>query len=141
MVNSLKLYADNLLCMDLCWWSGREAMQLLGEQVCVASCTPVKCRYTPVKCRYTPVKCRYTPVKYRYTPVKYRYTPVKCRYTPVKCKYTPVKHTSVELQKYFGMPLILMVGCSAMVELYNVFVQLRLLIRSSLVPRPLPNFL
>jgi len=127
MVNSLKLYADNLLCMDLCWWSGREAMQLLGEQVCVASCTPVKCRYTPVK--------------YRYTPVKYRYTPVKCRYTPVKCKYTPVKHTSVELQKYFGMPLILMVGCSAMVELYNVFVQLRLLIRSSLVPRPLPNFL
>ena len=34
MVNSLKLYADNLLCMDLCCWSGGEANKMLGEQVC-----------------------------------------------------------------------------------------------------------
>ena len=34
MVNSLKLYADNLLCMDLCCWSGGEAIKMLGEQVC-----------------------------------------------------------------------------------------------------------
>ncbi len=33
-VNSLKLYADNLLCMDLCCWSGTEATKLLGDQVC-----------------------------------------------------------------------------------------------------------
>ena len=33
MVNSLKLYADNLLCMDLCCCSGNSAMRLLGDQV------------------------------------------------------------------------------------------------------------
>ena len=34
MVNSLKLYADNLLCMDLCCWPQGEAIDLLGEEVC-----------------------------------------------------------------------------------------------------------
>lgn len=35
MVNSLKLYADNLLCMDLCCWPQGEAIGLLGEEVCI----------------------------------------------------------------------------------------------------------
>ena len=33
MYNSLRLYADNLLCMDLCCWSSTEATQLLGTEV------------------------------------------------------------------------------------------------------------
>ena len=33
LITSLKLYADNLLCMDLCGWSSAEANKLLGEQV------------------------------------------------------------------------------------------------------------
>lgn len=33
LIGSLKLYADNLICMDLCGWSSREAIQLLGDQV------------------------------------------------------------------------------------------------------------
>lgn len=32
-ISSLKLYADNLLCMDLCGWSSVEASKLLGEPV------------------------------------------------------------------------------------------------------------
>lgn len=32
MLNALKLYADNLLCMDLCCFSGDEAVKLVGEQ-------------------------------------------------------------------------------------------------------------
>ena len=33
MVRSLKLYADNILCMDLCGWGSADAIKLLGEQV------------------------------------------------------------------------------------------------------------
>ena len=33
MYNSLKLYADNLVCMDLCCWSNAEAAKLLGSEV------------------------------------------------------------------------------------------------------------
>ena len=33
MVNVLKLYADNLLCMDLCCWPHGEARDILGEEV------------------------------------------------------------------------------------------------------------
>jgi len=33
MINSLKLYADNMLCMDLCCWSVPEAVLLIGQQV------------------------------------------------------------------------------------------------------------
>ena len=33
LIGCLKLYADNLLCMDLCGWSSVEANKLLGEQV------------------------------------------------------------------------------------------------------------
>ena len=33
MLNALRLYADNLLCMDLCGWSGADAIKLLGEEV------------------------------------------------------------------------------------------------------------
>lgn len=33
MLNALRLYADNLLCMDLCGWSGVDAIKLLGEEV------------------------------------------------------------------------------------------------------------
>ena len=33
MCNSLKLYADNLICMDLCCCSSTEAMELLGPEV------------------------------------------------------------------------------------------------------------
>ena len=33
MLNALRLYADNLLCMDLCGWSGADAIRLLGEEV------------------------------------------------------------------------------------------------------------
>lgn len=29
----LKLYADNLLCMDLCGWGTMEAIKLLGDEV------------------------------------------------------------------------------------------------------------
>ena len=35
MVNSIKLYADNLLCMDLCCWPQGDAAELLGEEVSV----------------------------------------------------------------------------------------------------------
>ena len=35
MMNSLKLYADNLLCMDLCCWPHGEARAILGDEVCV----------------------------------------------------------------------------------------------------------
>jgi hypothetical protein len=34
-ISSLRLYADNLLCMDLCGWSSVEARNLLGEQVSI----------------------------------------------------------------------------------------------------------
>ena len=42
MLNALKLYADNLLCMDLCCFSGSEATALVGDQVsqCVPSVGP-----------------------------------------------------------------------------------------------------
>ena len=40
MLNALKLYADNLLCMDLCGWSGVDAMKLLGEEVSYCSTLP-----------------------------------------------------------------------------------------------------
>lgn len=47
MYNSLKLYADNLLCMDLCCWSNAEAVDLLGSEVssirCVYSLTEEMC--------------------------------------------------------------------------------------------------
>ena len=33
LIGCLKLYADNLLCMDLCGWSSNEAIKLLGDQV------------------------------------------------------------------------------------------------------------
>ena len=33
LIGWLRLYADNLLCMDLCGWSSSEAVQLLGDQV------------------------------------------------------------------------------------------------------------
>ena len=33
MNNSLRLYADNLMCMYLCCWSNSEATQLLGSEV------------------------------------------------------------------------------------------------------------
>ena len=33
MLGALRLYADNLLCMDLCGWSGADAIRLLGEEV------------------------------------------------------------------------------------------------------------
>lgn len=33
LIGCLRLYADNLLCMDLCGWSMNEAVSLLGEQV------------------------------------------------------------------------------------------------------------
>lgn len=33
MLGALRLYADNLLCMDLCGWSGVDAIKLLGEEV------------------------------------------------------------------------------------------------------------
>ena len=33
MLSALRLYADNLLCMDLCGWSGTDAIKLLGEEV------------------------------------------------------------------------------------------------------------
>ena len=41
MVNSLKLYADNLLCMDLCSWPHHEARDLLGDEVCLSICLSV----------------------------------------------------------------------------------------------------
>ena len=34
LLGCLKLYADNLVCMDLCGWSSAEAIKLLGDQVC-----------------------------------------------------------------------------------------------------------
>ena len=34
MINSLTLYADNLLCMDLCCWSVHDAIKLIGLEVC-----------------------------------------------------------------------------------------------------------
>ena len=33
MINSLMLYADNMLCMDLCCWSAQDAVKLIGRQV------------------------------------------------------------------------------------------------------------
>lgn len=33
MLSAMRLYADNLLCMDLCGWSGTDAIKLLGEEV------------------------------------------------------------------------------------------------------------
>lgn len=33
MVNSLKLYTDNILCMDLCYLPQGEAKALFGEEV------------------------------------------------------------------------------------------------------------
>ena len=35
LIGCLRLYVDNLLCMDLCGWSSSEAVKLLGDQVCV----------------------------------------------------------------------------------------------------------
>ena len=33
MINSLRLYADNMLCMDLCCWPVHDAARLIGQQV------------------------------------------------------------------------------------------------------------
>ena len=41
MVNSIKLYADNLLCMDLCCWPQGDAAELLGEEVSIDRQTDV----------------------------------------------------------------------------------------------------
>ena len=38
MLSALRLYADNLLCMDLCGWSGVDAIKLLGEEVMCSTC-------------------------------------------------------------------------------------------------------
>ena len=50
MLNALRLYADNLLCMDLCGWSGVDAIKLLGDEVtyfvCSSSDGACHCAYT-----------------------------------------------------------------------------------------------
>ncbi len=33
LIGCLRLYVDNLVCMDLCGWSSAEAVKLLGDQV------------------------------------------------------------------------------------------------------------
>ena len=55
--NSLRLYADNLICMDLCCCSSSEALKLLGSEVHVhvhvyTSVTVQCCIYTYM-CMYT----------------------------------------------------------------------------------------
>ena len=41
MVGSIKMYADNLLCMDLCCWMQEDAINLLGEEVRWSTVFPV----------------------------------------------------------------------------------------------------
>ena len=43
MLSALRLYADNLLCMDLCGWSGVDAIKLLGDEVTHSVCSSGAC--------------------------------------------------------------------------------------------------